>query len=114
MHFRRTATVDTELGGKHIRAGDKVVMWYPSGNYDETAFERPFEFDIRRDPNDHLAFGTGRHICLGAWLARLEVRVVLEELLARVSSIEVTGEPTRLRSNFINGLKTLPVRMTRA
>lgn len=113
MHFRRTATRDTELGGTAIRAGDKVVMWYPSGNHDETAFEEPFAFDIDRDPNDHLAFGSGRHICLGGGLARLEVRVVLEELLRRVASIEVTGEPTRLRSNFINGLKSLPVRVTR-
>lgn len=112
MHFRRTATQDTELGGTRIRAGDKVILWYPSGNHDETAFQDPFTFDIARDPNDHLAFGAGRHICLGAWLARLEVRVVLEELLRRVASIQVTGEPARLRSNFINGLKSLPVRVT--
>lgn len=112
MHFRRTATEDTRLRGTPIKAGDKVVMWYPSGNHDEEVFDRPFMFDITREPNDHLAFGSGRHLCLGAWLARLEVRVVFEELLRRVSSIEVTGEPTRLRSNFINGLKSLPVRVT--
>lgn len=111
MHFRRTATVDTELGGKTIKAGDKILMWYPSANYDDTAFERPFTFDIARKPNDHLAFGFGRHICLGAWLARLEVRVVFEELLKRVASIEVTGPITRLRSNFINGVKSMPVRV---
>lgn len=112
MHFRRTATRDTQLAGTPVAAGDKVVMWYPSGNHDESAFERPFSFDITRNPNEHLAFGSGRHLCLGAWLARLEVRVVFEELLRRVASIEVTAEPTRLRSNFINGLKTLPVRVT--
>lgn len=112
MHFRRTATTDTELKGTHIRQGDKVVMWYPSGNYDDSVFDRPFTFQMTREPNDHLAFGSGRHLCLGAWLARLEVRVVLEELLARVSSIEITGSPTRLRSNFINGIKSLPVKVT--
>jgi cytochrome P450 len=114
MHFRRTATEDVELRGKTIRAGDKVVMWYPSANHDEDVFERPFRFDIERSPNDHLAFGTGRHVCLGASLARLEVRVVFEELLARVAAIELTAPPDRLRSNFINGIKHLPVRVTLA
>ncbi len=112
MHFRRTATEDTELRGRTIRAGDRVVMWYPSANHDEEVFSDPFRFDIRRQPNDHLTFGTGRHVCLGASLARLEVRVVFEELLRRVGSIELTGEPDRLRSNFINGIKHLPVRVT--
>jgi cytochrome P450 len=87
-------------------------MWYPSANYDEEVFEDPFRFDIRRDPNDHLTFGTGRHVCLGASLARLEVRVVFEELLKRVASMELTAEPDRLRSNFINGIKHLPVRVS--
>jgi cytochrome P450 len=112
MHFRRTATEDVEMRGRRIHAGDRVVMWYPSANHDEEVFERPFDFDIRRNPNDHLSFGAGRHVCLGASLARLEVRVVFEELLKRVSSVEVTGEPDRLRSNFINGIKHLPVRVT--
>jgi cytochrome P450 len=112
MHFRRTATEDTELRGQPIRAGDRVVMWYPSANYDEEVFEDPFTFDIRREPNDHLTFGTGRHVCLGASLARLEVRVVFEELLKRVASIELTSAPVRLRSNFINGIKHLPVHVT--
>ncbi len=110
MHFRRTATEDTELGGEQIASGDRVVMWYPSANYDEDVFDDPYRFDIRRSPNDHLTFGAGRHVCLGASLARLEVRVVFEELLKRVDSIEILGEPTRLRSNFINGIKHLPVR----
>jgi cytochrome P450 len=112
MHFRRTATEDVVLRGRTIRAGDRVVMWYPSANHDEEVFDSPFTFDIQRQPNDHLTFGTGRHVCLGASLARLEVRVVFEELLRRVASIEITGPPDRLRSNFINGIKHLPVRVT--
>ena len=112
MHFRRTATEDVVLRGRTIRSGDRVVMWYPSANHDEEVFDSPFTFDIRRQPNDHLTFGTGRHVCLGASLARLEVRVVFEELLRRVASIEITGPPDRLRSNFINGIKHLPVRVT--
>ena len=114
MHFRRTATEDTEIRGRAIKAGDRVVMWYPSANHDEDVFEAPFTFDIHRKPNDHLTFGTGRHVCLGASLARLEVRVVFEELLKRVAKIEITGPPDRLRSNFINGIKHLPVRATLA
>jgi cytochrome P450 len=112
MHFRRTATEDVVLRGRTIRSGDRVVMWYPSANHDEEVFDSPFTFDIRRQPNDHLTFGTGRHVCLGASLARLEVRVVFEELLRRVASMEITGPPDRLRSNFINGIKHLPVRVT--
>ncbi len=108
MHFRRTATEDTEIGGVPVAAGDKIVMWYTSANYDEDAFEDPFTFDLRREPNNHVTFGTGRHVCLGAALARLEVRVFFEEFLARVASYEV-GEPDRLRSNFISGIKHLPV-----
>jgi cytochrome P450 len=114
MHFRRTATEEVEMRGKTIAAGDRVVMWYPSANHDEEVFDEPFRFDIRREPNDHLAFGTGRHLCLGASLARLEVRVVFEELLRRVASVEIIGEPDRLRSNFINGIKHLPVRVVLA
>ncbi|HSK07206.1 MAG TPA: cytochrome P450, partial [Acidimicrobiia bacterium] len=114
MHFRRTATEEVELRGRRIAAGDRVVMWYPSANHDEEVFDQPFRFDIEREPNDHLAFGTGRHVCLGASLARLEVRVVFEELLRRVASVEIMGEPDRLRSNFINGIKHLPVRVVLA
>ncbi|HEX2404060.1 MAG TPA: cytochrome P450 [Acidimicrobiia bacterium] len=112
MHFRRTATEEIVMRGRTILPGDRVVMWYPSANHDEEVFDGPFSFDIRRHPNDHLAFGTGRHVCLGASLARLEVRVVFEELLSRVSSLEITGPPDRLRSNFINGIKHLPVEVT--
>jgi cytochrome P450 len=114
MHFRRTATEAVEMRGRAIEPGDRVVMWYPSANHDEEVFDRPFEFDIQRRPNDHLTFGTGRHVCLGASLARLEVRVVFEELLRRAATIDITGAPDRLRSNFINGIKHLPVRVALA
>ncbi len=108
MHFRRTATEDTQIRGVSIAAGDRVVMWYTSANYDTDQFEGPFTFDLRREPNNHVTFGTGRHVCLGAALARLEVRVFYEEFLRRVESFDV-GEPDRLRSNFISGIKHLPV-----
>ena len=111
MHFRRTASRDTELRGVPIKAGDKVVIWYISANFDEDRFPDPYRFDIRRSPNDHLAFGSGRHRCLGEWLARLEIRVTFEELLPRLASIELTGPVERLRSNFIRGIKHMPVRV---
>jgi cytochrome P450 len=112
-HFmRRTAAVDTQLGRAAIRAGDKVVLWYVSGNRDEAEFDRPEVFDVGRDPNRHLSFGRGGpHLCLGVHLARLEVRVVLAALARRVSRFELAGEPRRIRSNFTNGLKALPVRV---
>jgi cytochrome P450 len=112
-HFmRRTATADTELGGAKIRAGDKVILWYVSGNRDETEFDDPGVFDIGRAPNRHLSFGRGGpHLCLGVHLARLEVRVVLAALARRVARFEVAGPPRRIRSNFTNGLKALPVRV---
>ncbi len=110
MHFRRTAVVDTELGGTAIAAGDKVLIWFLSGNVDERRFPRPFEFDIRRAPNDHLAFGLkSPHKCLGEHLARLEMRVFFEELLPALADIRVSGPVARLRSNFISGIKRLPV-----
>lgn len=110
MHFRRTATVDTELRGQRIAAGDKVVVYYISGNYDEEQFPDPYQLDLRRTPNDHMAFGRGGpHLCLGAWLARMEIRVTLQEFIKRIDSIEQTGEEARLRSNFIAGIKRLPV-----
>ena len=112
MHFRRTAAENTEVRGVPIREGDKVVMWYTSANYDDEVFEDPFLFDIRREPNPHVTFGTGRHVCLGAALARLEVRVFLEEFLARVPVFGL-GEPDRLRSNFISGIKHLPIEVGR-
>jgi cytochrome P450 len=113
-HFmRRTATTDTALGGAPIRAGDKVVLWYVSGNRDEAEFENPGVFDVARSPNRHLSFGRGGpHLCLGVHLARLEVKVALAALARRVSRFELAGEPRRIRSNFTNGLKALPVRVS--
>lgn len=111
-HFRRTATADTDLGGRSIKKGDKVVMWFPSANHDETVFDRPFRFDLGRSFNDHMTFGrNGPHLCLGAWLARMELRVVFEELLDRVGHFELAGDIARLRSNFILGVKALPVKV---
>ena len=110
-YFRRTATVDTELGGKRIAAGEKVAMIYTSANRDEQVFERPQDFDVTRSPNPHLSFGIGAHFCLGAHLARLEGRVFFEELLAAFEVIELAGEPRRVRSNLNNGLKALPLRV---
>jgi cholest-4-en-3-one 26-monooxygenase len=110
-HFRRTATRDTELSGQPIRKGEKVVMWYVSSNRDETRFEDPDRFDVTRR-TDHQAFGAGgRHFCLGVALARLELRIMFEETLARFSSMELAGTPTYVESGFINQLKTLPVRL---
>ena len=114
-HFRRTATRDTELGGTAIRAGDKVVVWYGAANRDPEIFPEPDRFDLRRGPNEHATFGrVGPHFCLGAHLARLELTILLEELAPRVESLELAGEPERLRSNFTNGLKRLPLRVTLA
>jgi len=112
-HFmRRTATADTELGGASIRAGDKVILWYVSGNRDEAEFADPDVFDIGRAPNRHLSFGRGGpHLCIGVHLAKLEVRIVLAALAARVARFELAGEPRRIRSNFTNGLRSLPVRV---
>ncbi|MET8426084.1 cytochrome P450 [Nocardia sp. NPDC004860] len=112
-YFRRTATADTEIRGVPIKAGDKVAMWYTSANRDEDVFDDAQRFDIRRNPNPHLSFGLAQHFCLGVHLARLEGRVFFEELLTRFSAIEQTGESRRIRSNLNNGLKTLPLRLTR-
>jgi cytochrome P450 len=114
MHFRRTVVEDTEIRGVPVKAGDRVVLWYTSANYDEDVFDDPFTLDLKRSPNNHVTFGTGRHVCLGAALARLEVRVVFEELLSRIDSVEILAEPDRLRSNFISGIKHLPVRFKAA
>ena len=111
LHFRRTATCDTELGGVRISEGDKVVTWLISGNFDERQFADPYIFDITRKPNNHLTFGRGGpHFCLGAHLAKLETRVMFEELLPRVESIEPTGPARRMESNFTNAYKAMPVR----
>jgi len=112
MHFRRTATRDTEIRGTKIREGDKVVVYYVSANRDEDVFADPFRFDVERRPNEHLAFGIGTHFCLGASLARLEIRVLFEELLRRLPDIELAAPPRRLRSNFINGIKEMQIRYT--
>jgi len=110
-HFRRTATRDTELHGQKIKQGEKVVMWYVSSNRDETRYEDPDRFDIHRNP-EHQAFGAGgRHFCLGTALARLELRIMIEETLRRYPDIELDGEPAPARALFVNQLKTLPVRL---
>jgi cytochrome P450 len=112
-HFRRTATEDTVLGGQEIKQGEKVVMWYASSNRDETRYEAPDRFDVLRNP-DHQAFGAGgRHFCLGAALARLELKILLEETLARYPNIELAGDPAFVESGFLNQLKSLPVRLCR-
>jgi cytochrome P450 len=112
-YFRRTATADTRLHGVSIRAGDKVAMYYTSANRDEDVFADSQRFDIHRDPNPHLSFGIAEHFCLGVHLARLEGRVFFEELLATFPSIELSGDPVRIRSNLNNGLKSLPVTLMR-
>ncbi len=111
--FRRTAARDTELGGQHIAEGDKVVMFYASANRDEDVFAHPDQFDVGRDPNPHLGFGGGGpHFCLGRHLATLELRILLQAIAERMPDITLDGEVSRLRSNFINGIKRLPVRFT--
>jgi cytochrome P450 len=111
-HFRRTATRDTELHGQPIKEGDKVVMWYASSNRDESRYEDPDHFDVLRNP-EHQAFGAGgRHFCLGTALARLELKILLEETLARYPSMELDGRPRFVESAFLNQLKTLPVRLS--
>jgi cytochrome P450 len=110
LSFRRTASRDTELAGQPIRRGDKVVVYHVSAHYDERAFADPFRFDITRQPNDHLAFGQGPHLCLGAHFARLQLRVFFTELLRLAPGVELDGEPVRLTSNFINGITHLPLR----
>ncbi len=112
LHFRRTATQDIEIGGALIRAGEKVVLWYPSANRDEAVFDRPDEFDLTRQPNQHLAFGVGTHFCLGARIGRLSIKTMLRELLTRLPDIEVVGEPQRLHSMFLSGAKALSVNAT--
>ncbi len=109
-HFRRTAAVDTQLGGRDIKAGEKVVMWFASGNRDEEVFEDPNRFDVTRQKIDHVAFGKGGpHFCLGNNLARMEIRIMFEELVPRLKSAKLAGPIRRVRSNFVNGIKELPV-----
>jgi cytochrome P450 len=110
LTFRRTATRDLVLAGTRIGAGDKVVVYHVSANHDERRFPDPFRFDPAREPNDHLAFGQGPHLCLGAAFARLQMRVFFTEFLTRLPPVELEGTPRRLTSNFINGVKSLPLR----
>lgn len=115
MHFRRTATRDTELRGRKISAGDKVVIWFVSADYDRDQFPEPYRFDIHRTPNDHVAFGRmSPHLCLGAQLARMELKVLFEELLPRLADARMAGPVDRLRSNFIAGMKRVPIRVSLA
>jgi len=113
IHFRRTATRDCEIGGQRIREGEKVVMWYNSGNRDEAVFDDPYRFDVRRIPNEHLSFGgPGPHFCLGAHLARREMTVMFRELFLRLPDLEITGEPACLASLFFNGIKHMSCEFT--
>ena len=109
LHFRRTATEDTVLGDQHVRAGDKVVVWFSAANRDPAVFSEPHQLNLLRDPNPHLAFGIGPHFCLGAHLARLELTHMLAELLNHAPNLRLSGTPTRVPSNFINGISALPV-----
>jgi len=110
LTFRRTAAADTVLGGQQIRRGDKVVVYHASAHYDERVFAEPFRFDITRKPNEHLAFGQGPHLCLGAHFARLQLRIFFTEFLTRLPLVEPDGPPIHLTSNFINGITHLPLR----
>ena len=111
IHFRRTATRDVQLGGQRVREGDKVVMWYLSANYDETVFSDPYRLDLSREPNPHVSFGGGgRHFCLGANLARLEIQYLFKHLFDSLPDIEVSADPVFLPSRFVNGLLSLPCR----
>jgi cholest-4-en-3-one 26-monooxygenase len=115
MYMRRTAPEDFELRGQTIRTGDKMALWYISANRDEDVFDDPHRFDIARSPNEYVAFGGGGpHFCLGANLAKLEIRVMFDEILDRLPDIELAGDVQRLRSNFINGIKHMPVKFTPA
>jgi cytochrome P450 len=113
-HIARVTVADTTLGAKRIRAGSQVATWLPSGNRDEAVFVEPYRFDIGRTPNEHIAFGKGEHFCAGAHLARLELRLMLEALRARVENFELTGPVERLQSNLVAGIKHMPVRLKRS
>jgi cytochrome P450 len=108
--FMRTATRDYDIGGVTVREGQQVLLMYPSGNRDEDAFDRPFEFDVTRRPNRHVAFGSGVHFCLGAALARMETQAIFAELLPRLEQAEIAGPVTGVHSTFVSGLKRLPMR----
>jgi cytochrome P450 len=111
-HFRRTATKDVEIHGQSIKSGEKIVTWFASGNRDSSIFERANKFDVTRNPNEHMTFGRGGpHMCLGNALARIELRVMFEDLISRIDSMELTGPVDYLRSNFVHGIKRMPVRV---
>jgi cytochrome P450 len=110
IYMRRTATRDTEIAGQHIRAGDKVVRYFAAANRDPRRFENPDVLDIRRDPNPHIAFGAGAHVCLGQHIARVEIDCMLAEVLGRLHDVELAEEPEWLASNFISGIKRMPIR----
>jgi cytochrome P450 len=113
IYMRRTVTRDTVLDGVGMKEGDKVALWYASANRDEEAFADPFRFDVTRTPNDHVGFGgPGPHFCLGANLARREIKVMFRQILQRLPDLEITGEPQRLASNFVHGIKRMPCRFT--
>jgi cytochrome P450 len=115
LHFRRTATRDVEVGGQTIREGDKLVIWYVSANFDEQVFAEPLRLDVGRRPNPHVTFGGGGpHYCLGAHLAKLEVQVMFDMLLPRIAELELTAPPQRMRTNFTNALKRMPIRVKEA
>ena len=115
MHFRRTAMREVEMHGKQIEVGDKIVIWFVSANYDDAQFADPYRFDIHRTPNEHVAFGRmSPHLCLGAQLARMELKVLFEELLPKLSDAQLTGPIDRLRSNFIAGMKRVPITVSLA
>ena len=109
-HFMRTATADAELAGKKIAKGDWLLLSYPSGNRDEAVFDNPFDFDVARANNKHVAFGYGAHVCLGQHLARMEMRILWEELLPRLESVELDGQPRRMEASFVCGPKSVPIR----
>ena len=109
-HFMRTATADTQVSGKAIKKGDWLFLSYPSGNRDEAVFDDPYTFKSDRTPNKHVAFGYGANVCLGQHLGRMEMRILWEELLPRLQSVELTGTPTRTQANFVSGPKSVPIR----
>ncbi len=109
-HFMRTATADTELSGQQIRQGDWILLAYPSGNRDEDVFDDPYTFKADRSPNKHVAFGYGAHVCLGQHLGRMEMRILWEELLPRLQSVELNGTPRRTSASFVSGPKSVPIR----
>ncbi len=113
ISLMRVATRDTELRGHRIKTGDRLLLWFPSANRDEEVFEEPYKFDITRHPNLHLGFGAGPHFCLGGPLAKVEIRIAMEELMERYAGVEITGSVERVQSSFVGGLKHLPVRLIR-